>query len=177
MGMTHNSVTNQLELTINLIPKRVSHIPDSTFYTRKNDHWSPAEQVKHLELAVKPLILAYRLPSFFLRILFGKPNRASRSYDELLAKYHKKLSEGGKASSPFVPKMLKTDGDKQTVIDACIRKHHAMLHAAAKYADKDLDRYILPHPLLGKITLREMLFFTDFHIKHHLNSIEQLYMS
>ena len=35
------------------------------------------------------------------------------------------------------------------------------------FDEKDLDRYILPHPLLGKLTIREMLFFTVYHVQHH----------
>jgi hypothetical protein len=30
-----------------------------------------------------------------------------------------------------------------------------------------LDLLILPHPLLGKLTLREMLYFTLYHVEHH----------
>jgi hypothetical protein len=30
----------------------------------------------------------------------------------------------------------------------------------------------LPHPLLGKLTLREMLYFTAYHADHHRHSIE-----
>jgi hypothetical protein len=25
----------------------------------------------------------------------------------------------------------------------------------------------LPHPLLGKLTLREMIYFTIYHVQHH----------
>jgi hypothetical protein len=39
------------------------------------------------------------------------------------------------------------------------------------YSEDELDQYILPHPLLGKLTLREMLFFTIYHVKHHENLI------
>ena len=35
----------------------------------------------------------------------------------------------------------------------------------------DLDRYRLPHPLLGKLTVREMLFFTVYHNYHHVRSV------
>ena len=35
------------------------------------------------------------------------------------------------------------------------------------FSEKDLDNYILPHPLLGKLTIREMLFFTIYHVQHH----------
>ena len=37
-----------------------------------------------------------------------------------------------------------------------------------KQTESDLDKYILPHPLLGKVTLREMLYFTIHHNEHHL---------
>lgn len=177
MGMTNNHVTNQLDLTIKQIPVRLESLSEEAFFIRKNDTWSPAEQVKHLELSVKPLILAFRLPGFMLRLLFGKPNRPSRTYEELLAKYHFKLGEGGKATSPYVPKILETGTGRNAVIADSLKRHATMLKAAARYKDKDLDRYILPHPLLGKITLREMLYFTDFHILHHLTSIEKTYMS
>jgi hypothetical protein len=35
------------------------------------------------------------------------------------------------------------------------------------YSEKDLDELILPHPLLGKLTLREMMYFTMYHVTHH----------
>lgn len=37
----------------------------------------------------------------------------------------------------------------------------------AKFNEEDLDNYILPHPLLGKLTMREMLYFTAYHVTHH----------
>jgi len=42
-----------------------------------------------------------------------------------------------------------------------------------KFTENELDRYILPHPLLGKLTLREMLFFTIYHIEHHEKLIKR----
>ena len=35
------------------------------------------------------------------------------------------------------------------------------------YSEQDLDKYILPHPLLGKLTMREMMYFTIYHVQHH----------
>jgi hypothetical protein len=37
----------------------------------------------------------------------------------------------------------------------------------SRYPEKKLDSLILPHPLLGKLTLREMLYFTNYHVIHH----------
>jgi len=42
-----------------------------------------------------------------------------------------------------------------------------------KFTENELDRYILPHLLLGKLTLREMLFFTIYHIEHHEKLIKR----
>jgi hypothetical protein len=39
--------------------------------------------------------------------------------------------------------------------------------ALERFTEDDLERYILPHPLLGKITLREMMYFTAYHVEHH----------
>ena len=36
------------------------------------------------------------------------------------------------------------------------------------YSEQQLDTFILPHPLLGKVTLREMMYFTIYHAEHHL---------
>ncbi len=43
--------------------------------------------------------------------------------------------------------------------------------AVASWREEDLDRYVLPHPLLGKLTLREMLCFTLYHNYHHVRNV------
>lgn len=35
------------------------------------------------------------------------------------------------------------------------------------WTEQDLDTVLLPHPLLGKLTVREMLYFTIYHAQHH----------
>ena len=46
-----------------------------------------------------------------------------------------------------------------------------ILHRQWIFGD-DLDKYVLPHPLLGKVTLREMLYFTIHHNEHHLELLK-----
>ena len=43
----------------------------------------------------------------------------------------------------------------------------------ARFSEEELDQLILPHPLLGKLTLREMLYFTIYHVKHHEKTIQR----
>ncbi|UPT65903.1 MAG: DinB family protein [Sphingobacteriales bacterium JAD_PAG50586_3] len=39
-------------------------------------------------------------------------------------------------------------------------------------SDSKLDTYLVPHPLLGKVTLREILFFTILHTEVHLEILK-----
>lgn len=132
--------------------------------------WSAAQQAQHLYKSIRPVKFAFVLPVFFLKILFGVANRASKSYDELLAKYHERLQKGGAASAPFVPaKVEKINID--FVINDIEKNIVSLKKSIEKKTEKELDFYILPHPLLGKITLREMLYFTIFHVIHHQENI------
>lgn len=177
MQMTIIEVTKKLNFSINLTAETLKKIQSEAFFTRKTDKWSPAEQAQHLVLSVKPLLLAYSLPKIGLRLLFGKPNRESRSYEQLLEKYHTKLAAGATASSAYVPKQLKTGTTPQAVIKTFVDTHQKLITKINHWKDVDLDRFILPHPLLGKITVREMLYFTDFHILHHNDLIHKIYLT
>ena len=136
-----------------------------------NGKWSAGQNLDHLIRAIKPLQLAYSLPKFALLILFGKTNRPSRTYDELVTKYKTKLIAGGKASGPFIPPVIIFD-KKQTLIRKYKEQKQKLIAKVEKQSEKDLDTYILPHPLLGKVTLREMLYFTIHHNEHHLELLK-----
>ena len=141
------------------------------FEATPNGKWSAGQNLDHLIRAIKPLQLAYRLPKFALSILFGKTNRRSRTYDELVTKYKIKLTAGGKASGPFIPPVISFE-KKETLIRKYKEQKQKLIAKVEKQDEKDLDTYILPHPLLGKVTLREMLFFTIHHNEHHLELLK-----
>ncbi len=49
--------------------------------------------------------------------------------------------------------------------------HNAMFANLENWSDKQLNTYLLPHPLIGKLTIKEMLYFVDYHILHHQKAI------
>ena len=150
----------------------ISSLNKEQFEVSPNGKWSAGQNLDHLIRAIKPLQHAYRLPKFVLAILFGKTNRPSRSYDELVTKYKAKLTAGGKASSPFIPPVVSFEKK-----DGLIKKYGAqkrkLIAKIERQSEADLDKYILPHPLLGKLTLREMLYFTIHHNEHHLELLKK----
>lgn len=141
------------------------------FEATPNYKWSAGQNLDHLIRAIKPLQLAYGLPKFALIILFGKTNRPSKTYDELVAKYKTKLAAGGRASGPFIPPTIKFE-NKDELIKKYVEQKQKLISKIEKQSETDLDKYILPHPLLGKVTLREMLYFTIHHNEHHLELLK-----
>jgi hypothetical protein len=58
-------------------------------------------------------------------------------------------------------------------LDKWIEVGNRLYEILQKWPENDLDKYRLPHPLLGKLTLREMLFFTLYHNRHHMNNVQR----
>jgi hypothetical protein len=137
---------------------------DAFFRYPGHGKWSVAGNVKHLILAVRPLNLAFSLPVLALR-MFGVPSRNSFSYQELVDQYRDRLNRGAKASAPFIPRSR--DEDKEVLIGELKESYSKLASKVRVLNEKSLDRYLLPHPILGRITIREMLYFTAYHVQHH----------
>ena len=136
-----------------------------------NGKWSVGQNIDHLIRSLSPVNRALALPSFVLRIAFGKPNRTPRGYQELVDRYHQKLAAGGRASARFIPTAISWQQKTKMIADFT-RQKEKMTQLMDIWTENQLDNYLLPHPLLGKLTLREMLFFSAYHIQHHLGLLE-----
>ena len=103
--------------------------------------------------------------------MFGKLERGARPYEEICQVYRDEIARGARASGRFLP-------DQQSPVEAAEEKKSGLLEqwskistelvlVAEKWNDSELDGYLLPHPLIGKLTIREMLFFTIYHNLRH----------
>ena len=110
-----------------------------------------------------------------MRWVGGKPNRNSRSYDELVAKYKLKLEQGGRASKRYIPNPIPALYGKEKLLNNFAKAMDRMAVAIEKkWKEAEPDQYLAPHPLLGKITLRELGYFTIYHTYHHLETIRKM---
>ena len=146
-------------------------LDEQTYLHAQHGKWSAAEQLDHLLKSVSPVNLALSLPKFVLKWMFGKSNRPSRSYEELVEKYQGKLLAGGKAPKAFTPKKIPF-AQRELSFNKLEKLVLSISRKANRYSEEELDTLILPHPLLGKLTLREMLYFTGYHCIHHHKLIE-----
>jgi len=171
---TKEQIIAALEETSLALIKWVSEQENSKFSISIDNKWSTGQQLSHLTKSIKPLIMILRKPKFVMRLLFGTSNRETRSYLAVVEKYNSKLAQGGVSTSPFNPKTVAPE-DKKKLLNEYTSSSEKLEKLINKYSEKDLDKYILPHPLLGKLTLREMMFFTIYHTQHHSNSLKELY--
>jgi len=149
-------------------------VPGDFFFRQPAAKWSVAQNVTHLVISADITRLAYRLPKFLVRIYTGKPNRTSRTYDELVTRYKAKLAQGGQASGRFVAKPVSAKEKKENILAVFNRSMTSLGNSMQKkWSDKQLDQYLAPHPLLGKITLRELGYFTIYHTLHHLEIVKE----
>jgi len=128
--------------------------PDA-FFQKIGESWSPSETVRHLIKSIRAVTKGL------------KPRRPSATYDALVTRYLGLLEAGGRAGR-FAPSP-ETTSDRSTILGRLAQANDDLQKAIARWSDADLDRYQLPHPLLGKLTIREMLFFTVYHQHHHMN--------
>jgi hypothetical protein len=151
-----------------------TEFPPEVFAAPIGDAWSPADNVRHLIKSTLPVAKALKLPRLVLRTLFGPATIASSSYGELIARYQAILAGGGKAGK-FAPRTVDVPDNleawQRKLVSVCRDSLSDLNKAVESWSDSDLDRYRLPHPLLGKITLREMLFFTLYHFTHHRGNV------
>jgi hypothetical protein len=171
---TKEGIIKHLNLAVDAFEQTARKLTNEQFFAKSEDKWSAAEQTLHLILAVKPVHKAFGRSRIILRLLYGKPNKNSAiNYQELVKKYKGRLERGAKATSAFIPKSLSPDVDKETLINSFTKSYTDFIANLTDINEYDLDNYQLPHPILGKISFREMLYFTAYHVEHHDNIVKE----
>src|SRR6185369_3256899 len=140
-----SQIISALNENVDAFNNYIARLTKEQFEVTPNGKWSAGQNLDHLIRAIKPLQLAYGLPKFALRVMFGKTNRPSKTYEELVAKYKVKLATGGRASGPFIPPFISFE-KKDELIKKYAEQKQKLIAKIEKLNEKDLDVYILPHP-------------------------------
>ncbi len=170
--MTKSELLAKLTAEVNAFKQTLQQTSNEAFFNKPDHKWSIAENAQHMHLSARPLNLAFSLPKFLLR-MFGSPYRKSLAYDEIVKRYQQLLKDGAVAPGTFVPSGISVKGDKEKIIARFKNTHETLISKAQNMSEEDLENYFLPHPLLGKLTVREMLYFTAYHISHHHKAVKE----
>jgi DinB superfamily len=141
----------------------------SSSYQQK---WTAGQQLEHIVLCVKPLVKVLSMDKLTIEQNFGISTKPSINYNLLISNLKTKLQEGGKAPEKFLPEVVLPE-HKNNVSESLMKAIEELSSKIENFSEKELDILMLPHPLLGKITIREMLYVTLFHVEHHHESTIQ----
>jgi hypothetical protein len=149
----------------------VNSLPDEQFLHTANNKWTPGQQLAHVYLTLVPISQALGSKEY-IQNKFGIIDRATMSYEHVIETYKNGLAAGGKAPEQYLPQDIPVaqreeyTGKLLTILDA-IRQQ------IATYTDEELDTLVLPHPFLGKLTLRELFYLMSYHPIHHLEKTKE----
>jgi hypothetical protein len=145
-------------------------LSDEEAVHRVGDAWTPLEHLAHLNTAVSAVARGFGINRLLLRIRFGRSRSGSRTYDQIRDLYRGHLAAGGRARGGFIPTKGGDIADRAEIFARWARVNARLRAAVSEWSDRDLDRLRLPHPLMGNLTAREMLWFTLYHNDHHVTA-------
>lgn len=150
-------------------------LSDDELLLRVGEAWNPAEHLQHLCTSVSAVARGMGMPRLLLRLRFGRARAPSRGFGEMREAYRARLAAGGGATGAFVPPREEGAARerREALLARWMRVNDRLRDALEGWSERDLDRILLPHPLLGKLTTREMLLFTLHHGLHHVEAAKR----
>lgn len=136
--------------------------------------WTAGQHLLHMIKSTKPLAVGAGYPRILLRLKFGKVANQSASYEGLVKKYTDAIAAGGQATGAYVPRTVKKE-ERDVLLKRFKTEMSVLVNNVHKWSEKNLDNTAVPHPLIGKLTFREMLYFTIYHMEHHLKILQERY--
>ncbi len=139
--------------------------------------WPISHHIYHLVKSNNGASYAMNLNKLILRYKFGKNNRVERSYSELRDKYLNTLQE----LSPVSPVQgYSAQPGREFDFDTLMSRYKESMvrceKSLIKWNEKSMSKYVVPHPAIGKLTMRELIYFTHYHNLHHLQNLKENYI-
>ena len=166
--MNKQAIIPLLEKNHKTFIAKISSLSDIDFNRKPTSKWTSSQQLEHIIKSVKQVDMAFGLPMFVLKMKFGVANRPSSTYADLVNKYLRILEDKKDYVVPsgFFPEEIPLVR-KEKSLKKLEKLATKLASRISRFSEEELDTYLLPHPLMGKLTLREMLYFTAYHAEHH----------
>jgi hypothetical protein len=164
--MTKQEIINLTNEKYQSFINYINSLTNEDYLFRYQQKWTAENQLEHMVICSKPIAKVFSMDKLMIEQNFGLTDKGSRSYDVLLNHYYRELKEGGKAPERFVPEP-KSQNQKETLIAKLTGLVKDLSAGINNFTEKELDALLIPHPLLGNLTLREMLYNAIYHVQHH----------
>lgn len=174
--MEKDTIADLIEEKYTALIEWIENHPDELWTEGPEGKWTTGQHVLHLLQSITPLNNALSLPKFFVRYKFGKANRPVRDYDAIIKRYKERLAESqGKTFKGSQNMKVPNLTDKHYLINRIQTESKKLQYKTKKISNKNLDSLVLPHPLMGKMPVREIIMWSAYHVEHHLETLKNNY--
>ncbi|WP_420574208.1 DinB family protein [Kordia sp.] len=174
--MTKKQVIDILNQKHEVLYEWLQNHPNQSWIKGPQGKWNTGEHIVHLIQSERALNKALLLPRFYLKYKLGTNNRENRTYQEIVEKYQKKLADNPGAVANISKKMPEIKlTNKHSYISKLDKEKKKLIKRFQKWNERDLDIYLLPHPLMGRMTIREIVIWTAYHTEHHYKILQSKY--
>jgi hypothetical protein len=174
--MKKEAIVNLLEEKHQVLFDWLKNQPDDNWNKSPDGKWTVGQQILHLVNSLQALNTALSYPRFFLKYKFGLCNREPRNYRTIVEKYQQKLLENKDKTRAFNQNLKKPlQKDRERLITKLQIQNKKLQYKIKKISDVNLDTLVIPHPLMGKMTIREIIMWTAHHTEHHTESLVMTY--
>jgi hypothetical protein len=150
--------------------------PEDIWEKGPDEKWTTGQQIQHLVDSLQLLNNALSYPRFLLKYKFGLCNRQIRDYETVAKNYQKKLIDNNNKAKIFNKKLKKpTLQERNRLLTRLQIQSKKLQYKTMKISDKNLDTLLIPHPLMGKMTIREIIMWTAHHTEHHTEILTIIY--
>jgi hypothetical protein len=149
---------------------------DEKWMSGPKNKWTFGQHILHLANSLQLLNNGLSYPKFILKYKFGTSNRETRSYDVVVKKYQEKLVANRERAAQFNSKLkVPTLKEKPFLINKLKIQNKKLQYKTNKWNDNNLDTLLIPHPLMGRMTVREIIMWSAYHTAHHTQILKNNY--
>ena len=131
----------------------------------------PSAQTVLLIIAAFVALLTWVIPSGqYDRLAYNKEDNS------FIKASQQKLIENKDGAKTLNQKLKKpTLKERDHLLTRLQIQQKKLQYKTVHISEKNLDTLILPHPLMGKMTVREIIMWTAYHTEHHTTTLQNLY--
>ena len=159
------------------IPAFLEGIPSEQFFDGSSEHWSVGYHVQHITSAVNRVAGGLMNPAALPK---REPAIPSRDFATMREFYSETLKNTPSetlrqlGSRVTLEKHTDLEAYKTQLISSFTSAIENFNTALEHFEESNLEQLGMPHPVMGLLSSREMVFFIVFHNTHHQNGIVKL---
>ncbi|MCI5058573.1 MAG: DinB family protein [Flavobacteriales bacterium] len=173
--MTKEEIKSLLEGAYKQLIGFVDNADEEYLAFGPEEKWTVSQHLEHLRKSASMLNKGLSMPGMVLKPMFGTANRPSKTNEQLRTRYDEKVAVATGAPPADSQPRPHSEMNIERLISGIKKEYDKLFEHLEKWSEEDLDKYILPHPLLGKCTLREMYYFTAYHTELHTKTVNVTY--